>query len=59
MEKTLTIRLSVGFFLLGPFFLLIERTPADVWLTIVGCLSWGGQSQNVSGLGFLIAGFGH
>ena len=22
------------FYLLGPFFMLIERTPADVWLTL-------------------------
>ena len=42
MENTLTVRLSFGFFLLGPFFLLIERTPADVWLTICGLsfLGW-------------------
>ena len=24
------------FYLLGPFFMLIERTPADVWLTLCG-----------------------
>ena len=30
-EKTMTI-----FWLLGPFIYLIERDPADLWLTLIG-----------------------
>ena len=26
------------FFLLGPFFLLIERTPADIWLSLIALI---------------------
>ena len=33
-ESTLVVRLWFSFYLLGPFFLLVERTPADIWLTV-------------------------
>ena len=44
------------FYLLGPFFMLIERSPADAWLTLCGlafrCDAWcdaTGHGQNFSG----------
>lgn len=41
-ESALIVRLGTSFYLLGPFFLLVERTPADIWLTVCGLsfLSW-------------------
>ena len=55
------------FYLLGPFFMLIERSPADAWLTLCGlaflvrCVvrrdwSWTKTFLGARGFGFLGAG---
>ena len=35
MEKALPVRCLFIFWLLGPFILLIERTPGDVWVSFL------------------------
>ena len=44
-------RFMTGFWLLGPFFMLIERSPADLWLSAWPCVSLVGQSQGAMPVG--------
>ena len=35
MEKALPVRCLFIFWLLGPFILLVERTPGDIWVSFL------------------------
>ena len=46
------------FWLLGPFILLIERSPADIWLSILALAFVVRSISNAMGLGFGLFGSG-